>query len=401
LDETFKFMHEDDELGYRLYKQGFDFATNPRAIVYHRLAKKAKQVLSDEAFLNGHNSVLLYRKHPEFRAGYNLGSTFFSGSAPKRWAKQRLLAWPWLAGVWRGVALALHHCGKAAGAASLCAQQIYFLQYCRGVRAAGGTLRELRDAFDRHTPILFYHSVCDTTEPSLRYMSVNPRAFAAQMRWLKARGYEAITLDQWFDWLDCAKPLPRKPVIITFDDGFRDNLQNALPILRRHDFTATIFLVSEGIGKTSFWDKSHGVAELPMLSADEVRQMTREGVSFQSHGLTQASLPSLSPAQQEVELVGSKKQLESLLGASVNYFAYPQGEFTPECAECVKAAGYRGAFSTRAGFTNLDDDRFAIRRLAVTGRDNWLTFSLMLWRGRNVAADAWRKVSSPRGEGSE
>jgi peptidoglycan/xylan/chitin deacetylase (PgdA/CDA1 family) len=117
--------------------------------------------------------------------------------------------------------------------------------------------------------------------------------------------------------------------------------------------------------------------------------------------LTQASLPSLSPAQQEVELVGSKKQLESLLGASVNYFAYPQGEFTPECAECVKAAGYRGAFSTRAGFTNLDDDRFAIRRLAVTGRDNWLTFSLMLWRGRNVAADAWRKVSSPRGEGSE
>src|SRR4030088_711664 len=130
--------------------------------------------------------------------------------------------------------------------------------------------------------ILMYHKV-DRILPGTRYPGnhVLPEAFDEQLAALERWNYQSVTLDQWIAYKEKRAGLPRRPIIITFDDGYSSTYHTAWPILRRHGFTATVFLVAGLIGKTNEWDADE--RQEPLLNVEEIREMQSEAITFGSH----------------------------------------------------------------------------------------------------------------------
>jgi peptidoglycan/xylan/chitin deacetylase (PgdA/CDA1 family) len=206
----------------------------------------------------------------------------------------------------------------------------------------------------RWLPVLMYHRVVGREGvPDPWRLNISTADFAAQMGYLSARGYQAISLD---DVPIAASPQSswRKPVAITFDDGYRDTLTHALPILKKHRFTATIMLVSDCIGGDNAWDG--GRAEpAPLLSREEIRELRHEGMHFGSHTATHPLLPEIDSAGVRSELAGSKARLEELLGVPIRALAYPYGRSTPEVRRIAAEVGYVAAFGVDHGSSSLLD----------------------------------------------
>src|SRR5438552_2807413 len=144
-------------------------------------------------------------------------------------------------------------------------------------------------------PILLYHKI-DRIPAGARYPRsyVTPERFDAQLAFLRRRGYESVSFVDYLGYRRGAARLPRRPVIITFDDGYRSNRDVALPLLQQHGFRATIFLVAERVGGTNAWDPDE--IQEPLLDAAAIRAMQARGIEFGSHSATHARLTALDPA---------------------------------------------------------------------------------------------------------
>ncbi len=200
-----------------------------------------------------------------------------------------------------------------------------------------------------YPPILAYHRVHPEVSP--RTPTVSPEAFDRQMEILAQR-WKPVPLSTVIESLAAGKPLPRRAVAVTFDDGTEDNFTHAFPVLARHRIPATIFLI---VGQTS---------RPGYLSADQIRQMARGGVCFGSHGLDHEYLPSLSGPELKRTLSESKRLIENL-GVPAEIISYPGGGFTAEAIEAAKAAGYLGGCTTNRGFRRFPPDRWALRRITM------------------------------------
>jgi len=193
-------------------------------------------------------------------------------------------------------------------------------------------------------PILMYHRI-DELRPSLpaitRRLTVSPADFQAQMRWLAAHGFRTITQLQLFDALERGAALPPKPVLVTFDDGYRDVFGKALPILRRLHMHATAYVIT---GRISHGDSS-------FLTWGMLRGLERNGVEVGSHTVSHLELPGLSDDDALAQLVDSRRDLERHLGHPVQWFAYPAGAVDARTAALVARAGYVLAVTTSPGLT--------------------------------------------------
>jgi peptidoglycan/xylan/chitin deacetylase (PgdA/CDA1 family) len=191
-------------------------------------------------------------------------------------------------------------------------------------------------------PILLYHRIGPLT-PSLpaltRRLTVAPADFAAQMAWLHRHGFHAITQEQLFAALERGRRLPPRPVMVTFDDGYRDVLWNASPVLRRLHMPATEYVIT---GRVSGPDIS-------FLTWPELRVLERRGIEIGSHTVTHADLPALSSAAAYEELRSSRLALERHLGHPVQWLAYPFGAFDARTVELTQRAGYVLAVTTKPG----------------------------------------------------
>ncbi len=159
------------------------------------------------------------------------------------------------------------------------------------------------------------------------------------MAWLKAHGRHAITQKQLYDALTRGRPLPPHPVLITFDDGYRNVLENAAPVLARLHMPATAYMITERISGP---DPS-------FLTWRMLRALERGGVEVGSHTVTHRDLTSLSDAQALAELVKSKRTLERRLGHRVPWLAYPFGGEDPRIVAFARRAGYALAVTTHSG----------------------------------------------------
>lgn len=207
-------------------------------------------------------------------------------------------------------------------------------------------------------PILMYHRI-DVLRPSLpaitRSLTVDPGDFARQMRWLRAHGYHTITQAQLFATLERHGRLPARPVMITFDDGYRDVLAKAAPVLRRLGMHATAYVITSRISD----------GDVSFLTWPQLHELERDGIEIGSHTVHHSELPSLSDPVALQELIQSRDALEAHLGHPVQWFAYPAGRFDARTEGLVRQAGYVLAVTTQPG--GLQDARqpLALHRYEV------------------------------------
>ncbi len=253
-------------------------------------------------------------------------------------------------------------------------------------RDPGGKSTERRGC--RIVPILMYHQVSPVAPPGFEKYVVSPRTFSAQMAWLWAAGYSTISLDT----LVGAAELPAAPVILTFDDGFRDCLRYAPEVLRRYGFRATFFVVAGLVGQTSRWMTADRNIDLPLASWTCIRRIVADGFDCGAHSLTHPKLALLSDAACRGELEAPRDLLEAALQRPVVHLAYPYGSFDTRVRRLAAEAGYTTACTVEIGISTTQDDLLTLRRVPVSGFDSLADFAWRLRRGHSLRDEyaRWR-----------
>ena len=224
-------------------------------------------------------------------------------------------------------------------------------------------------------PILMYHAVDDSPAGAC----VHPHRFAEQLAYLKRAGYQTIHLDELYGSLIHGSALPAKPLVITFDDGYRDNLQVAWPLLRQAGFKATIFLATGHLGSSNRWNAADGVPQRPLLDWDEVIEAAREPqLSFQPHTHSHPRLTRIPPAQADEELRRSKETLEQRLGKACPHLAYPYGDYNRAVRDLAEQAGYHTACTVQWGHNRAGQDPLALFRIGIRNQDRLADFKKSL-----------------------
>ena len=209
-----------------------------------------------------------------------------------------------------------------------------------------------------------YHKV-DRILPGTRYPGnhVLPEAFEEQLAELRRWNYQSITLEQWIAYKEKRAGLPQRPIIITFDDGYRSTHHTAWPILRRYGFSATVFLVAGLIGKTNAWDVDE--RQEPLLNESEIREMQSGAIAFGSHTQSHRALTRIPLEEAARELADSRKTLESLLDRPVTALCYPFAKQNRTIRGLARRAGYNAAVIGRGGTNRVWTDQYALRRIKV------------------------------------
>jgi glycosyltransferase involved in cell wall biosynthesis len=249
--------------------------------------------------------------------------------------------------------------------------------FWRGVRL--GMDRERWRSTTGGVPVLMYHGFSDSGERD-RYL-MPKRSFARQMRLLAALRYRVIPFEELASALRHGEPPPHRTVVITIDDGYRDNLEIAQPILRRHGFPAIVFLVSAMLGGKSEWSERGASAWRPLLTAEEVKAMQADAMRFGGHTRTHSRLPEVAEDRIDEEVRGCREELERLLGEPVEAFAYPYGGYDERAAAAVERAGFAAACTVEPQLAGPGGDPMEIPRIEVRGSDSALTFLRKLWIG--------------------
>jgi peptidoglycan/xylan/chitin deacetylase (PgdA/CDA1 family) len=226
-------------------------------------------------------------------------------------------------------------------------------------------------------PILMYHQI-DEPPPrgtALRGLIVAPSSFTWQMRMLGLMGYKGLSMRDLEPYLRGDQQ--GKVVGITFDDGYQNNLIQALPVLKANGFTATCYGVSSMLGGTNAWDAGK-IAEKPLMTKQDWLAWYEAGMDVGSHTQTHANLKELTDEAAQQQIVQSKYELQQVLGAEVRHFCYPYGWFKPEHQDMVRAAGYITATSTARGRAQKGDDPYSLKRIMVARATNPLQFFMKI-----------------------
>jgi peptidoglycan/xylan/chitin deacetylase (PgdA/CDA1 family) len=189
-------------------------------------------------------------------------------------------------------------------------------------------------------------------------------AFDEQMNYLRREGYTAISLGDFVAFQKGIKPLPAKPIILTFDDGFVSNYHYAFPILKRYGITATIFMT---VNRDAENFKKYASVDVPLTDA-QLREMSDYGIAIESHSMTHPYLSELQPDRIRWELAASRKSLEQTLEKPVRFIAIPTGAYSGAVKRLVRETGYEAAFCMMKGTNHRRSDPYALRRLVI-GRD--------------------------------
>ncbi len=200
--------------------------------------------------------------------------------------------------------------------------------------------------------------------------------FRVQMAYFKAMGYRVMGLSEGFRRLQEGS-LPRKAIVLTFDDGYADFYYLVAPLLRRYGFGATVFPVADLIGQKAYWLKEYGYPEAPLLTKEMIIELRDEGFEFGSHGLSHRRLSELDREALEAELKHSKAVLEEILQKKVSCFCYPYGDYNSSVQEATEAAGYRAAVTCERGKATARTDPYRLPRVAVSFGDS---LAGLLWK---------------------
>lgn len=216
-------------------------------------------------------------------------------------------------------------------------------------------------------PILMYHHIADppaNAKAVERDLSVSPARFEEQLRHLREAGYQSISTVELVYHLTLGTPLPPKPIIITFDDGYRDVYTNAFPLLQKYGFTATIYVI------TDFVDR--GLT--PYLTWPQIEEMGAAGMEFGAHSRDHPDLRRKPYDFLVWQILGPKQTLEAHLPAPVRTFSYPSGAYDQHVIDVLRSAHYWCAVTAEQGASHSSDGLFTLSRIRVRRADTLETF---------------------------
>lgn len=363
----------DVELAYRLERLGLSFVYIKHAMGVQDERKGCFSLIGDSEE-SGKAAVEISRRHPAMLPQL-LGT--FSNIRPQERLLCRLLLMLGVPGH------LLVYIGPILSRPAVMYNWYRFVQrysYWRGVRRA---LPD-RDSWLRlthGTPILMYHAFGSAAEPVSRYVTPS-RRFARQMAWLKLMRYRVIGIEEYLRYR-CAHSLPpHRTVVITIDDGYADNWNVAYPILQRFRFPATIFVVTDQVGKPYYSEIDSELNGRLVLSWTEVEQLARAGMGIGAHTRTHPNLRNICLEQARSEIEGSKIELEKRLNIPISVFSYPFGEFNAQIQNLAEQAGFIGSCSVISGLNNSTTPLHAIRRVEIYGSDSLLDFMIAVQFGK-------------------
>ncbi|HBB67050.1 MAG: hypothetical protein A2X28_10470 [Elusimicrobia bacterium GWA2_56_46] len=225
-------------------------------------------------------------------------------------------------------------------------------------------------------PVLVYHKIAEPSAFDVNSNTcVTPENFLNQMKLMALLGYRTADPEEYLKArLGLSARLPKKPFLITFDDAFESVLTRALPVLKSNGFSAALFMVSSGFGKSAFWDGEAADSPNRLLSPSGLRTLRDEGWTIGSHGVSHRDFRGLDGVALTEEALRSKAELEAELGSEVSWFAYPYGGYTPDARRALAEAGYKIGFATEEG----DGDIFSVPRRIVSGKSGLLNFAMRL-----------------------
>jgi peptidoglycan/xylan/chitin deacetylase (PgdA/CDA1 family) len=216
---------------------------------------------------------------------------------------------------------------------------------------------------NRGVPVLYYHSVQKNADNEV---IITPKTLKYELQYIKDQGYTTLTMNELYNYLLHNSPIPKKSIVITFDDGYMDNYYNAFPILKDLNMKATIFCITSNLDGSYY------------LSKEAINEMLNYGIDIESHTVNHLKLNQLTYSEQLRELQESKKNLESITGKEVYAVAYPFGAFNDDSIKAAKAAGYKLGFTTNIGLSDRDYNPLKLDRIYISSNYSMNTFKEIL-----------------------
>lgn len=202
--------------------------------------------------------------------------------------------------------------------------------------------------------MLAYHHIRDwvaaDTEDDRGYI-VPPATFEATLKYLKDNGYHSVVAEQVYDYYAFGKPLPSKPIMLSFDDSNDNQYTNGVPLLKKYGFTATFFIMTVTLDRENY------------MTSDQIKELDKEGFDIEPHTWDHRQVTTYKTEEDwQKQIVQPKKTLEDLLGHPTPFFAYPYGVYDAASAAKIKSYGYKAAFRLREDMDDKADPLFAIKR---------------------------------------
>ena len=230
---------------------------------------------------------------------------------------------------------------------------------------------------EARVPILMYHHIADPppdADPIRQDLSVSPQAFEAQLRYLVRTGYRPITLRDLVYHLTLGAPLPEKPIVLTFDDGYEDNYTNAYPLLKKYGFVGTFFIVTEPVDSE----------RAGYMSWAQIEIMSTNGMEIGAHSYTHPDLRDKPMDYIIWQAVAPKEAIEARIQQPVRFFSYPSGRYDEQVVNVLRSANFWGAVTIETGTYQSSQRPFELRRIRVRGSDTLNMFAQKLnleWQG--------------------
>ena len=211
-----------------------------------------------------------------------------------------------------------------------------------------------------HVPVLMYHyiSAVPPNQAADRFaidLRVPPDLFEQHLAYLRAQGYETVSVPALWNALNGGPALPAKPIVLTFDDGYADAYTNALPLLKKYGFSGTFFVTCNLIGRPGY------------MSWDQVRALDASGMDIESHAMDHKPMSTFSLSGLAYQMGQARATLAQQLGHDVRFFAYPSGDYNATAIQGLAANGYLAAFLKGGGSAQSADWRYTLRRARVSG----------------------------------
>jgi peptidoglycan/xylan/chitin deacetylase (PgdA/CDA1 family) len=246
--------------------------------------------------------------------------------------------------------------------------------------------------------VLAYHAIADlSSDERLSEFAVPPGRFATQIDGLLERGWKFVGLEEIRVMLRRGRALPKSSVLLTFDDGYRDLLTEAFPILAARDLPAVVFAITDRIGGTNEWGEAGRARPQPLLDEEGLRRLAAAGIAVGSHGATHRRLTELDAGDLDAEIEGSAERLQSIGLPKPVAFSYPYGAWNPEVAAAVRSAGYELAFTVSPGVAERARSAYALPRLEVFAADR---ASILHLKARTAAWPSWLRAPVLRAIGT-